>query len=362
MWITTGIGTLYPNLYVVLVGPPGVGKTVLTSRVQRILEDLGENGTQFFIAPSSVNHASLINELVEAKRNYINPMTMEPISYNALALVSNELSVLLPEYDTNFISKLTDIWDGFRYGERRRTKDLNFKIDNPMLNLLAATTPAYLTSSIPEIAWDGGFLSRTLLVFSAETLQRDIFGAVPAQEQLYKKLLADLKDVFNHFGELKFTSEAIEAIESWNRAGCPPVPEHPKLLHYNIRRRVQLLKLCMIMSLARGDDLTITIEDYKRAMDALLELEVMLPDIFKAMTSGGDSRVMDECWYFVSLAWAKENGPIHEGRIIAFLSEHLPAHTVVRVFELMVRVGILIEEITPKPGRWYRPKPRKPGT
>lgn len=72
---------------------------------------------------------------------------MEIVNFNSLTIVSNELGVLLPEYDPAMMSKLTDIYDGKGYSERRRTKDLNFKIDAPQINLIAATTPSFLLRS-----------------------------------------------------------------------------------------------------------------------------------------------------------------------------------------------------------------------
>lgn len=64
IWIRTVMGELYPNLYIMLVGPPGVGKTVMSSRVDEFLRELtdGESAT-FHLASSSVTAASLVDDL-----------------------------------------------------------------------------------------------------------------------------------------------------------------------------------------------------------------------------------------------------------------------------------------------------------
>lgn len=360
VWIKTAIGHLYPNLYVVLVGPPGVGKTILTSQVWSMWNNLSDVGDPngFHLASSSLTSASIVDDLREATRRIIHP-NMEISSFNSLAICSNELGVLLPEYDTSFMSKLTDIYDGHPYSERRRTKELNFKIDAPQLNMIACTTPSYLNGMLPEGAWDQGFLSRTLIVFSAETLRRPIFGETVLHQDLRKDLEHDLQLIFHTFGKITFDEEAVKGIENWAAAGGPPVPEHPKLMHYNTRRTAHLLKLCMIACVSAGEALTVTLDNFHTALDWLLEMENVLPDIFKAMVVGGDSRAMEECWYQVGLWHQKDSRPIAEARIVAFLAERIPAHNISRVMEVMERVGMLKKEFTGAPGEWYIPASRK---
>lgn len=360
LWIKTGLGVLYPNLYAVLVGPPGTGKTLLTSRVNAILKDVGVgSGRELHVAPSSVTGASIIDELVDSETKFLHIQSGSYIDYNSLTLVSNELGVLLPEYDIPLMNKLTDIYDSFPYSERRRGNNLNLRVERPSLNILAATTPSFLTSVLPEGAWEQGFMSRTLLAYSGEKLVREVFTVLQTQDALYTDLVKDLKEIFEDYGALTFVPEAVAGIESWVKAGTPPVPEHPKLIHYNTRRVAHLLKLCMCASLARGDDHIVSVEDYNTALGWLLELETLLPDIFKSMAAGGDMRAVDECWFFVLQTTMKEGRPMHEGRVVHFLMERLPAHSVPRVLDVMIAAGILIQEVMAVPGKFYKAKPRK---
>lgn len=361
VWVRTSIGNLYPNLYLVLVGPPGTGKTLMTSRVRSFLSSLTTEGNQnsFHIAAASETHASIIDSLRDASRRYISP-NMEAMNYNSLTIVSNELGVLLPEYEPTMMNKLTDIYDGHPYSERRRTKELNFIIPEPQINLIAATTPSFLVGTLPEGAWDQGFLARTLLAFSSETLTRDLFTETKTSEVAEQHLIEDLQHIYQLSGKMAFAPEAAEALENWNRNGRLPLPDHPKLLHYNTRRAAHLIKLCMIASIATSDELTVTLEDFQLALDWLVELEVFMPEIFKAMTAGGDSRAMEDVWYQVAILYTKENQkPISEARIVAFLAERLPAQNVARVLDVMIKTGIFIEEFVDGVGKYYRPRSRK---
>lgn len=360
----TGIGPLYPNLYVVLVGPPGTGKTTVTSEVWHMWNELSDGGDAngFHLASSSLTSASIIDDLREASRRITLPNLTGFEMFNSLAICSNELGVLLPEYDNSFMSKLTDIYDGHPYSERRRTKDINFKIEHPQINLLAATTPSYLNGMLPEGAWEQGFLSRTLLVFSSETMRRAIFTETKKREDLRRDLVDDLRIIFSMMGKMTWEAEAVEGIENWAAAGAPPSPEHPKLMHYNTRRVAHLLKLCIVASVMQHDRLVITLENFQTALDWLIELEVYMPDIFKSMVVGGDSRAMEECWYHVLQLYAKDQKEISEQRIIAYLAERVPAHNVGRVLEVMIKGGLLIPQVGDAPGNWYKPRPRKIGT
>lgn len=329
-------GTLYPNLYCMMVGPPGVGKTQASDEVRRMIE----SNEQLHVAPSSVTKASLIDSLNSARRDIIIPLKGN-LSYNALTVVSNELGTFLPSYESDFMSVLTDIYDNKTYSETRRTNKLSIKIDDPMLNLLAPTTPSYLNNLLPEGAWDQGFLSRVLLVYSGSAEHTELFGEVDYDEAKEKALKHDLAHIARLQGQFRFEEDVVVALEAWHKAGGPPIPTHPKLAHYNTRRTAHLLKLCMIASAADNDGLVITLDHYVEAQDWLIRAEATIPDIFKAMKNGGDARVIEEAWHFLYELYLKKKEPIAENRLFHFLQERTPAHNVVRIADVMEKAGLI---------------------
>lgn len=339
VWIRSAKGILYPNLYIITVGPPGAGKTLSTSVVYDLLTKLDDH----YIAPSSVTKASLIDALVGAERKLIRPKE-DPaiISFNSLTVASDELGVFLPSYENDFMNVLTNIYDCRVYSETRRTAKINIKMDAPQLNFTAATTPSYLTGVLPEGAWDQGFLSRTMLIYSGAEAPKAIFNEFTWDAKTEALLEHDLRHIGQLYGKINFTEESKELIEAWHMSGGEPAPNHPKLAHYNTRRTAHLLKLCMIASVSRGDDLTVTVDDFAEALDWLTEAEAVMPDIFKAMKTGGDARVIEECYHFAYTLWMKEKpAPILEHRLFHFLQERTPAHNVSRIMEVMEKSGLL---------------------
>ena len=84
-----------------------------------------------------------------------------------------------------------------------------------------------------------------------------------------------------------------------------------------------------------------------------------MPDIFKSMTSGGDSSAMEEAWNYVWTLYAKENRAIAEHRIVHFLRERVPAHAVMRVLEVMVKSRMFEVVLSDKGFQGYKPTSRE---
>lgn len=353
LWVRTKGANLYPNLYLVLVGPPGVGKSAVLSQSERILRTLSNPTEQIeiHVAPSSVTTASLIDSMEAAVRKILRPTdTPNFIQFNALTVFASELGVFMPAYDTGMMNTLTKLYDGEFYEERRRTSSVkHVRIDNPQLNIIGGTTPSYLNSFLPDGAWDQGFTSRTILVYNGEPINVPLFGEEAQHDHLatvYKDLVHDLKIVARLYGKLEWEPSAAAAITAWANAGTPPVPEHGKLLHYNTRRLAHVIKLTMIAAISRANDLKIIDADFARAREWLIEAEDHMGDIFTSMGISGDARAMEDTFHYVFKMFAKERKPISEHRVVSFLKNKVPSHNVMRVIDIMERSKYLIPDIS----------------
>jgi Protein of unknown function (DUF3987) len=355
IWCRTMGSDLYPNLYVILVGPPGIGKGQAIYLGERLIRDV----PNIHIGPSDMTAASLIDALSEAVRRLVLLGSVPFVEFNSLTVISRELGVLIPSWDASFMNNLTDIYDGLQVDQKRRGKDLHIKIASPQINLLGACTPSYLNQVMPAGAWDQGFISRTLMIYSGDRIQQDPFAASIDSLALHGDLLEDLKNISLEYGRMQFTPESIEAIQAWAKSGFPPEPTHQRLQFYNARRLAHLLKLCMISSIARSSAKVIELEHYSEALDWLVEAETYMPDIFKSMVTGGDSSAMEETWNYVWTLYAKENKPISEHRIVHFLRERVPAHAVMRILDVMVRANMFKVELGDKGFQGYSPTSRE---
>ena len=355
IWIKFNTMQLFPNTYILLVGPPGIGKSVVLSQV----EGLWRSVEDFHVAPSSVTKASLVDTLNDAKRKIVRPTEVPPyVEFNSLLVLASEFGVFLPSYETDFMTTLTKVYDCEAYDERRRTRDLNIKIPNPQLNIIGGTTPNYLTTLFPEGAWEQGFASRTLIVFSGEQIVVDPFGEGQRNETTFKDLSHDLKIISRLYGKMSWTPEAVATMQRWHFGGGEPRPNHPKLINYLTRRTTHLAKLCMVASISESNDRIITEDHFREALDWLVEAEFFMPDLFKSMTIGGDSVAIEETWHFI---WTVSEGgkkSVAEHRIVRYLTERVANHSVARILDLMIRARMIKLAPGDNSQNFYLPVPK----
>jgi hypothetical protein len=169
----------------------------------------------------------------------------------------------------------------------------------------------------------------------------------------------DLKQISEIYGAMKFEESAGKLISEWHMAGGPPIPDHPKLTHYLPRRTMHMLKLCMVACAMRTSDKIITADDFEIALSWLMEAELYMPDIFKSMNSGGDGKVIEDCWYFVFQTYSKEKRGVAEPRIIQYLSGRVPAYNVMNILNVMINSKMMKKELTQGGVIGYVPLARK---
>src|SRR5215472_11135673 len=164
MWIETG-QVLFPNTYVILIGPSGKGKT----RVIDYATDIARTIKDLHLAPTSVTRASLIDVLAESKRKlpFMGPRN-EMVEYNPLYVAQDELSAFMPEYNADIVSALTKFYDGNWYKEAKRVGHVRHDIDKPNMNILCGSTPTNLMRVLKQDVWTQGLTGRIVMVYSEE--------------------------------------------------------------------------------------------------------------------------------------------------------------------------------------------------
>jgi hypothetical protein len=325
---------LYPNLYVFLVGLPGVGKTRTIFSAANFLREVPD----FHLSPTSMSAASLVDALVSAKRNIIR-LPDTPLEYNSIMICADELSAFMHKYDDEMIGNLTTFYDVvIPYGQQRRGGDIKIKIKNPQVSILTGTTPSNLMKFMPESAWDQGFASRVILIYSDQRIISDDLFAY-TKKSLPEDMLHDIKIINGLSGPFEVTSDFKNAINNWRKLGQEPVPNHPKLVNYNNRRLAHLLKLSMVSCVDRANVLLLTKDDFNRAMEWLLIAEHEMPMIFEVGGTSPDSKAMDEIFHYCQVLDKGKGVP--EPVLIRRARELVPAQTVLRLFEIMERSGMI---------------------
>jgi len=330
MWMETGPQPLFPNLYTVLTGPSGKGKTRVIDYANNIIREAIKD---FYFAPTSVTRASLIDVLAESKRKL--PFaggSREMVEYNTLYVSIDELSAFMSEYNADLISALTKFYDGNWYKEAKRVGHIRHDIDKPNMSILTGSTPTNLMKVLKQDVWSQGFTGRTFIVFSDEQKRYN-----PLSDRVvYKEppLGHDIQVIFSYFGKISWTREFNEAQEEWINNGGGP--SHPLLGDYNARRYSHLYKLSMISSADRGDDYTLRIEDFERAKGWLVEVELEMTKVFESGYITGDRQVMDEL-----VAYLKREGPKSWKQVEFKASLLVETYKLDKLLQVMVRTGMI---------------------
>lgn len=355
-WLTT-TKILYPNLFVFLVAPPAVGKAVLgwsRACVQGLKGTGGEK--THYVASLDLSRASFADELSEARRDLVIPGMKgeDPTSqFYSLSILHEELGVLFSAYEQDFMSVLTHVYDCREFSEKKR-HGTKIQLDHVQANICGAVQPAYLKEVIPEIAWEQGFMSRVIMVYSADKIKKPLFADQPKTR--LKHLVKRLTPISRLYGEFKFTPNAAELLIRNYEADWPPEPEHYRLQYYNGRRTVHILKLAMVASASENDKLAIHKRHIQRAMDWLYEAEDVMPEIFKSMaSSGSQGDILRDTLDWARTKFILDDGPIPEHEVVAFLSERMEAVRVQATLNVMVASRLLIPAGTKGKTR-YKPR------
>ncbi len=351
LWTVSRGEPIYPNLFTVIVGPPGVGKTVAIS----LVEDLWRDLKIVHVAKSQLTRASMMDQLAKAERKGVHEHNHEAYSFHSLLVVSKDLQTLLPKYEADFMGVLQELYDCKNISEQKRTREIEHDIPHPHLVILGATTTSYLTGLFAEEAWEQGLAARVIFVYSDEILYGDIFTE---HESMATDLLHDLSIINNLSGPMTWEDDVKKAYTAWYKGGMPPRPNHPKLIHYNTRRNIQVMKLAMIASVAETNDRIVRMHHYIQALNWLLEVEHSIPEIFKN-ASGGDHKCMEECWHMALRTFLDGNKrPLMKSLIKGFLSRRTSIMNVDRLYAAMVEQN-MIKEVVEKDGTRVVPQPRE---
>ncbi len=337
VWTTGSAGPIYPNLFTVLVGPPASGK----DNAIRPIRELWSRVTGLHLSPDDVTKASLLDALQKAVRTVMNG-SGPPMIFSSMAITASEFGVFFTHHDTEFLSVLNHLWmSPSIYIQTRRTSG-TVEITKPHVVLLSGTQPDYLSNFLPEEAWGMGFTSRLIMIYAPHAPKADLFAAFNSNNET---LIPQLRSIFELKGEFVWSTQAVAEINAWNQAGCPPIPDHNKLLHYNGRRALHVIKLSMISAASRTGQLFVTLEDFERAREWLLEAEKVMPDIFRAMSQKSDQQILMDLHYHVYRLWASvelsKRQPIHEREIYKFLSPRATSDKIPRLLELAQKLGYL---------------------
>lgn len=287
-YLEWGSLTFYPNMYIVLVGPPATRKGTAMNFARPFLENL-----QIKMAAEAITREALIKALLESFSDS-SQLDGKMYMHSSLVIWSQELTVFLGHQNFQLMSDLTD-WYDCRNTWTYRTKNMGTDdIIGVYVTLYGGTTPDLIRSALPLDAIGGGLTSR--IVFISEQYKGKIIGYPGFSEEqmaLLKPLQNDLARIHNLHGKFVVTKNFLDYWLEWYPAQerHPPFDD-PKFAGYIERRANHVMKLSMIVNASRTDTMTISLKDLERAIQILEKTEQKMQNTFSGVGKLPDAEVL----------------------------------------------------------------------
>lgn len=268
-----GYFNIYPNLYMALVAPTGFSKTSSADIGIELLDQLKDSDvmkeklTSWFL----LEH---FDRLTKAK------------GACCVTIYAPEMRTFLGDLNkTELVTMLTSFY-GCPNSPAYRTKGggvLKFK--NVCINLLACSTPEWLTlgTSTDEIA--GGFTGRFIYVYADSTSRsfpfpEDFF--TQNTKDLRLELINDLKHIQTLKGNFVISDQAKAEYIYWYTNRKKECTDE-RLIGYYERKRDLVFKVAMLVALCRDDYLVIDEEILHTTMTMLTDLESTMSEAFSGV-------------------------------------------------------------------------------
>jgi len=310
-WLETSAFTVYPNMYIFLVTPPGRGKgeaialpvsiayTSISTPVQ-FPDDHNDARTEWkdlrMPYPNYMwKDGGTVQRLIEAMstHNRVDEDLSKGLDKNhydsSATAVVEEFGVFFKEGDRAVAATLAQMWDAKEdfndslIGTPGKKRDRNVK--GPCLNLLAGATPYILINNLPPESQEQGFLRRVVIVYYNGPGIITSARKNPYKSGLVSYIKKDLATIAQMKGE--FTWEGSEdapffqLLDEWQMNKCYPTPPEPLFEGYNGSRWAIIVKMGMAFSASRNNDLIITSDDMLNAIEMLFEAEKYMEPILK---------------------------------------------------------------------------------
>lgn len=319
VYFSRGIYRIQPNQYIILVGPPGVGKgtaihpvfefpsklkllNMLTDRITapKIIEKLAE-GWQTI--PSTI-----MPPILQTNQNGSAPhIPAQTLKDSAAIIRSTELQTFLGSSDW-MPGFLCDAWDRRDFEYDTKNKGTNV-ITGMCLSLIGACVPGYIHSLAKDQAKviNGGFTARAVFVYAEKKAQSiewpKSFEQIKGGIDLQKKLEDDLMLISQLRGEFRISDSAKSAFSQfYNSNYVKALPTDSDVLqHFKSRAHVHVFKVAMAMSAAGSDSLLIDYVDMQIAITLVKQVEANLDKAFRGSGTNIFSEVTSKIQRFIEL-------------------------------------------------------------
>lgn len=326
VWMPPDWRRCYPNMYVTLVGRPGIGKGQVIRCVSELLtyhrlentkpdtsklsekdkvvvdamhqatidaakaeEQFGKSKDQVAESPAvipmaadAVTYEALVQSMSRSIRriNYHQAdehgvEKLKVYSHSSLCFCLEEIASLFrknTESLVNFLIQAYDCGDNYEYVTKTQGKD---RIRRLCLNFFGGTNPDFMQDTFDDKLLSQGYASRTFFIYAAKNRKSMFFlpELTAAQAQAKTELIAHIGKLTNLYGQIRIAPETAAFLETW----IADQEAHPekraskslKLEAYYARKNIHVMKVAMALHFAESVEMEIPLDTFKAAIKFL---------------------------------------------------------------------------------------------
>lgn len=298
IWLGQKPYQTFPNLYVIFVADPGVGKSRPASTTEEILRELvsvkvlpnGNTASKKLIhlAPDTTSFEKMLQRTAESTETYVdeNDPSKGYIHTSVCFCMDEELGTLFRSNTDDIVTFLTKGWDCRNY-ESDFIKYGTKEIFNTCINFLGCCTPSWLSRHITNGLFHDGFTARVIFIFGDKPRFRRYKQEITKDmRDSYVKLASHLRTIASiPPTEIIYTPEADAWLKNWTETEQDKhINPDKRMKDFYGRRKHHLIKLAMVTHFADKTSLQVEAEDFINARRIMEECEM---NMHRALGSSG---------------------------------------------------------------------------
>lgn len=303
VWLPYGARAIYPNLYTLLVGEAGNGKSIAMYFTKRLLASVYPGDTHEIPISANVETPAGLWSHMMGKPKAI-PVIPSPVmrlvkhpdghtcECHPMLIMANEFVNFISTDPENWTTHLNDIYDQdvFRYRTINSGDNL---LHGPYISILGGLTTDFAQSLHKAKIISSGFARRTLFQYG----ERDVENPQAELEESEDQKRAFIRCI-NHLRSLKTAAgpfhrnpETKAYWKTWYDDNSHQVTKrNPALRSWYLTKPDQVLRLAMLLALCDGLVLEITSEHFRMALEYL---DILEKDLYKVFGGVGRNELAE---------------------------------------------------------------------
>jgi len=345
VWVRRGTYKVYPNQYIVLVGPPGVGKGTAIHPAHSFIKDYKPALSNYL--SDRITAPKIIEKLANGFQTnaVVNGMVTTATESTAV-LMATELSTFLGSSDW-MTSFLCDTWDRNEFEYDTKNKGSSH-IKDMCVSLICACVPDFIRkingNKNAAEAINGGFTARTMFVFANEKSKKLAWPVALEDTTGGKEIIAnlrhDLEQIAHVHGEFTFDNEAYHEWIAFYKTINATDSDSDVVRYFKSRQDIHVLKVAMCLSAASDNLLVINRWCLTTAIALVQGVLDTLDITFRGVGESSLSEATAKLQTYI-----ERKGLCSRRELIRDCHRHATVEDIDRIINTLLQIGLITNKI-----------------